>query len=326
MLRIFAADIGGTHSRFAHFTLDDAKRLTLCASRWLRTAAAESFPQLLAQLGETGFSLAPGASDMAVIAVAGPVENGTVSCPPNIAWPIDLSHPGTARHVPRGRLINDFVAQAYACVAPGRSALRPILPGEKLPGAAVAVVGAGTGLGLAALAPLPGGGWVDVPSEGGHGSFAFESRREMDYMDFLLRQTGAPYIEAETVVSGRGLSLLHCYLTGEELDPAEIGARLNAGSETLQWLARFYGRLCRDYALQVLARGGVFVTGGVAAKNPGIVTHPEFAAEFRRSRAMGELLARVPVFLNTDEESGLWGAAHCALQALLKNRSISGKR
>lgn len=325
MLRIVAADIGGTYSRFAHFSLDAAKRLTLCASRWLRTAAAESFPQLLEQLGKTGFDLAPEASDMAVIAVAGPVENGTLSYPPNIAWPIDLSHPGAARCVPRGRLINDFVAQAYACVAPGSSAAQPILPGDKVPGAAVAVVGAGTGLGLAALVPLPGGGWAEVPSEGGHGSFAFESRREMDYMDFLLRSAGAAYIEAETVVSGRGLSLLHHFLTGEELEPAEIGARLNAGSETLQWLARFYGRVCRNYALQVLARGGVFVSGGVAAKNPGIVTHPEFAAEFRRSPAMGELLARVPVFLNTDEESGLWGAAHYGLQALLKNHSISGK-
>lgn len=314
MLKIFAADIGGTHSRFAHFTLDADKRLSLRAHRWLRTAAAESFPQLLEQLGETDFGLAPEASDLAVIAVAGPVENGTLSHPPNIAWPIDLSHPETARRVPRGRLVNDFVAQAYGCVAPGSSTAQPILPGEKLPGAAVAVVGAGTGLGLAALAPLPGGGWAEVPSEGGHGAFAFESRREMDYMNFLLRQTGAPYIEAETVVSGRGLRLLHRYLAGEELEPAEIGARLNAGSETLQWLARFYGRVCRDYALQVLARGGVFVTGGVAAKNPGIVTHPEFEAEFRRACAMGNLLARVPVFLNTDEESGLWGAAHCALR------------
>jgi len=314
MMKIFAADIGGTHSRFAHFDLDAAKRLTLCTSHWLRTAAAESFPQLLEQLGETDFDLAPEASDMAVIAVAGPVENGILSFPPNIAWPIDLSHPGTARRVPRGRLINDLVAQAYACVAPGSSAARSILPGEKVPGAAVAVVGAGTGLGMAALAPLPGGGWAEVPSEGGHGSFAFESRRETDYMDFLLRQTGAPYIEAETVVSGRGLSLLHRFLTGEDLEPDEVGARLNAGSETLQWLARFFGRVCRDYALQVLALGGVFVTGGVAAKNPGIVTHPEFAAEFRRGRAMGELLARLPVFLNTDEESGLWGAAHCALR------------
>jgi glucokinase len=281
---------------------------------------------LLEQLGKTDFGLAPEASDMAVIAVAGPVENGTSSFPPNIAWPIDLSHPATARRVPRGRLINDFVAQAYACVARGSSAAQPILPGEKVPGAAVAVVGAGTGLGLAALVALPGGGWVEIPSEDSHGSFAFESRREMDYMEFLLRQTGSAYIEAETVVSGQGLSLLHHYLTGEELEPADIGARLNAGSETLQWLARFYGRFCRNYALQVLARGGVFVSGGVAAKNLGIVTYPEFAAEFRRSRTMGELLARVPVFLNTDEERGLWGAAHYALQALLKNRSISGKR
>ena len=81
-------------------------------------------------------------------------------------------------------------------------------------------------------------------------------------------------------------------------------------------MARFYARACRNYALQVLARGGVYIAGGVAAKAPVLVTHPEFEAEFRRSPTMAHLLAKIPVFLNRNEESGLWGAALAGVQKL----------
>jgi glucokinase len=68
--------------------------------------------------------------------------------------------------------------------------------------------------------------------------------------------------------------------------------------------------------LQVLARGGVYIAGGVAAKIPALVTHPEFALQFRKSKTMRGMLESIPVFLNTNEESGLWGAAYFAAQVL----------
>jgi glucokinase len=136
------------------------------------------------------------------------------------------------------------------------------------------------------------------------------------YARFLERETGEPYVRGETVVSGSGLNLLHRFLSGEDLRPAEIAARLDPGSETLTWMARFYARAARDYALQVLARGGLYIAGGVAAKLPALVTHPAFAAEFRLSATMARVLAQIPVFLITDEESGLWGAAQLGAQRL----------
>ena len=81
-------------------------------------------------------------------------------------------------------------------------------------------------------------------------------------------------------------------------------------------MARFYGRACRNYALQVLARGGVYISGGVAAKVPALISHPEFELQFRNSNTLRTILASIPVFLNTNEESGLWGAAYFAAQSL----------
>jgi glucokinase len=87
-------------------------------------------------------------------------------------------------------------------------------------------------------------------------------------------------------------------------------------------MARFYGRVCRNFALQILAFGGVYIAGGVAAKIPNLVTHQEFTIEFRRSKTMSHVLKKIPLMLNSNQESGLWGAAVQGLE-LLKDKTLS---
>jgi glucokinase len=186
------------------------------------------------------------------------------------------------------------------------------------PDAPIAVIGAGTGLGKAALVPNGEGGFVAVPSEGGHTNFPFVSKKECDYQDFLIRELGDVYITCNTVVSGRGISLLHHFLTGERLDPKKVISRLLPESETLKWAARFYARVCRNYALETLSLGGLYIAGGVAARTPDVLTHEAFATEFRSSPTMSKILEQIPVFLISNEESGLWGAAELGLQTLTK--------
>ncbi len=319
MKNILTADIGGTNSRFGYFELQPDGSLSLAETVWLNTRDARSFLQLLEQLSAGRFSLSPAQADVAVFAVAGPVENGVFSDPPNIAWSIDLTKALEKFGLQRCLLINDFVAQAYACRSPVVADARQILPGTIVPDAPLAVIGAGTGLGQAALVSDTNGNFLPVPSEGGHGNFAFESRREYEYMAFLLDALGGEYVETETVVSGKGLSLVHQYLTGERLDPAGVAAVINRDSQTMRWMARFYGRVCRIYALQVFARGGVYIAGGVAARIPDLVLHAEFKSEFYKSTTMAQVLKKIPVFLNSNEDSGLWGAAAVGQQILKSN-------
>jgi glucokinase len=314
MKNILAADIGGTNSRFAYFQVDTNRNLSFVESKWLKTRNSESFNDLLNQLSTSDFSLPLDEADAAVFAVAGPVEQGTYSKPPNIHWEIDISEVQKNFGIQRCVLINDFVAQAFACRSPVIESAQQVVSGKIEPKAPLAVIGAGTGLGQAALVPQLCGGYVAIPSEGGHASFPFETQSERVYLDFLLQQVATPYIRAEVVVSGKGLSLMHQYLTGKRLQPVEVAAELSEECETLNWMARFYGRVCRNYALQILALGGVYIAGGVAAKIPTLVTHQEFMKEFRRSETMGHVLEKIPVLLNKNEESGLWGSAVQSLE------------
>ena len=318
--KILAADIGGTHSRFGHFEVGIGSQLVCKTTKWLRTREATSFMHLVDLLNASDFSLPPSRSDVAVFSIAGPVTKGTFSRPPNIAWDVDLNVFQQRYPIDASLLINDFEAQAFACRSPIIEAAQQIVSGNVNRAAPLVVIGAGTGLGQAALMPSGGDRFKAIPSESGHSSFPFESDTEFALMQFLLKETGEPYVRTETILSGSGLSRVHHFLSGQKRKPAEVANDLGEDSETLRWMARFFGRVCRNAALQVLAFGGVYIAGGVAAKIPRLVTHPEFLQAFRHSVTMGHVLDEIPVFLNANEESGLWGAAYRGVQILTQSR------
>jgi glucokinase len=309
MKRILCADIGGTNSRFGYFEADHAGNLSVVQTKWFRTEEASSFGHLIRLLGESDFPLKAGDAQIVVIAVAGPVERGLYSAPPLIPWDVDLTNARSDYAFRRALLINDFVAQAYATRTIAGQSAREILPGHRMPGGTVAVIGAGTGLGKALLAPGRDGGYIALPSEGAHADFPFISREECRFQEFVARETGEDSITANSVVTGKGLAFVHQFLTGEKLEPKDVIAKCTSDCETLVWASRFYGRACRNFALETLSLGGVYIAGGIAAKVPQLVSHDAFSREFRSSKTMGRLLAHIPVALMSDEESGLWGAA-----------------
>lgn len=314
MRTILAADIGGTNGRFAVFTVSDAGDLSMGESVWLETKACASFAEMIAKLGESGLPLLPQDADAVGIAIAGPIENGSYCKPPNIDWDVDLAG-RDSRLLPHYTLINDFTAQAWACLTPAVADALEILEGRGQ-GGTIAVIGAGTGLGKAALVPDGRGGYVVMPTEGGHTLYPFVSREEFEFLDFVRERTGRRQIIGDIVVSGLGLSLIHEFFTGERLAPSEVAAGFYSKSKVLAWAARFYGRACRDLALGTLAQGGVFVSGGVAAKAPELVTHPAFSDAFLYSETHADLLQYISVKLNVNEDSGLWGAAFSAMRTL----------
>ena len=316
MKHILTADIGGTNSRFGHFTVDENDRLVLTEAKWLKTTDAESFNHLLDNLKSGGFSLLPEAADIAVMAVAGPIEDGTRSRPPLIAWDIDLTALHDKEIIRKFLLINDFVAQAFACRSKAAEKAENILTGSPVANAPVAAIGAGTGLGKALLVHDGKGGYRAIPSEGGHTNFPFVTGREIAYQEFLMHERLERYITGNTVVSGKGLSYLHRFLTGRVKEPADVVKEFSVYPDTLAWAAKFYARVCRNYVLETLCLGGLYVAGGLAAKAPELLRHPEFEKEFRSSDTMAHLLAQVPVYLIRDENSGLWGGAVLARQKL----------
>ncbi|MBU1275694.1 MAG: glucokinase [Proteobacteria bacterium] len=314
MPTILAADIGATNSRFAFFKGGETASLRLVNKVWLPTKEAASFAQMLERLEASDLGLALDKAGLICLAAAGPVQRGSYCQPPHVAWDIDLAR--DIQGLGPSLLINDFVAQAWACLSPVALGAITVLEGQADPHGARAVIGAGSNLGHAALVPDGQGGWTPVASEAGHAAFAFNGQDETAYAQFLGRELGDPYPISDTVVSGKGLSFAHQFLTGQKLEPAQVGEVLNHYPDTLHWMARFYGRACRQWALQVVALGGVYIAGGLAAKLPALVRHPAFGREFRLADRTNQVLRGIPVFLIQDENSGLWGAAAAALERL----------
>jgi len=310
MKNIIAVDIGGTNSRFAHFTIDDDGALSCVARLKLETASASSLDDLIDKALAPGPIPAVADWDTVVLAVPGAVKENTRASLANVPWDVDVS--GLRAHLGGTGifLINDFVAQAFACPLAKRLEMETVQDGVADLRAAMAVVGAGTGLGHCALLAADGGDFLALPSEAGHAAFPFYGKTETAYRDFLMERTGAEYPYGDIVVSGPGLTHLHAFLTGRELPPKDIVAGITPESETTILFARFYARACRNYALTVLALGGLFIAGGVAMKNPFLVVNAHFRKEFTESGHYGPMLKQIPVSLMASEDSGLWGAAN----------------
>jgi glucokinase len=322
MAGILAADIGGTNSRFGLFDSVPGVEPRLLKSFCIPTASVASLAELMRLVRDEGFD--PALADQFVLAVAGPVHDGVRCDLTNASWSINLRDPEAGLPRDRTVLVNDFVAQALGCRTAYAADSSILLQEGLLRPGVVAAVGPGTGLGLCALVPVPGrpGDFLPLPSEGGHAPLAFVGEREFEFLRFLQGRTGFSHAFGDIVVSGRGLAAMHLFLTGQDLSPAEVASAIGPHSQTTEWFARFFARACRSYVLHVLAWGGLYLCGGIAAKNPFLANHPEFLREFRDCPAYGHLLAQVPIPLVTASETGLYGAASHG-QALLRRRESS---
>ena len=306
-----AADIGGTNSRFALFRHHDHALEKTDVVR-IPTRQAASFAELLSLLKQSRLGPMMTECRAAALAVPGAVQRGIYANPPNIPWDIDIPRTDLQGLPETTIILNDFAAQAFACRTGAVDGAVPINEGRPDVQGVVGVIGAGTGLGHGLLVPLPGERYLALPSEAGHAAFAFTSQGERGFERFVMQRLGLNYVFADIIVSGQGLALLHHYHFGKKVLPHQAAAAMSEESPVLRWFARFYGRACRHFALNVLATGGVYIAGGVAAKNPILVQHPEFLQEFFSNPNYGDLLRDIPVLLNTNEDSGLWGAALAA--------------
>jgi glucokinase len=323
---ILTADIGGTNCRFGLFAHnlkdpndpDETGGLRLVHSAWRQTGDLHDLEDVLHAWDAANPALPAAEADAMVLAVAGPVLSPLHGHLTNADLNLDLRGVRMRGKISHARLINDFTAQAYACLTQAGKRMRRLSPDpapnmpdapEPEPGIK-GIVGAGTGFGTAALIRDGTGAWLALPAEGGQTAFPFVGREEETFHEFIRNELRSPYARHDDVLTGSGLALLHRFLAGRDLAPQEVAAAaLTADTPTRRWYARFFGRACRDWILTTLCRGGLYLTGGIAAKNPTLPACPEFVDELYNAPHYLDLIKSVPLFLNTDENSGLWGAA-----------------
>ena len=302
---ILCGDIGGTKTllglaRDGRFVLD----------RRIANADFSDFTSLLAAFF-TETRTDPALISGGCLAVAGPIaDDGGSARLTNLPWTIDVDALSRRFGLPAPRLTNDFAAAALGAVT-ATSAQRLVLqPGEPLPTAPRLVVGAGTGLGMAIVLP-DDGQWRTVAGEGGHVAFAPADEQQMALWTFLQARHGR--VTWERVVSGPGLTAIHEFVAGVTLSPEEITTRALASADSaercsLDLFLAAYGAFAGDMALACLARGGVFLAGGIAARLLQVLPQSGFLAAFNAKAEHATIAARMPIHVATDPLLGLHGA------------------
>ena len=307
--RLFVSDIGGTHLRFALATV---ARGAVSLDN-VEIKETDGFPSLAAAIAD--YAEDKQMPQQACLAVAGPVANGR-SRITNVGWELDASALGRECGFTHVELMNDFAALAYSVTRLGEAEREMVKPGTPAPDGVISVIGAGTGFGVALLAPCENGHAL-VSTEGGHASFAPTDALEGRIWESLNRTQ--EHVSIETLLSGGGLVALHAILSGfdgeRRNDTAEeISARAAEDGESLSAVALtlffdILGSVAGDVALLHGAKGGVYLAGGVVTKNQTWLKRSRFAERFCAKGVMSHYVADIPAYLITDSYAALKGAA-----------------
>jgi glucokinase len=202
---ILVADIGGTHARFAYaqaYADRPGHAMTLKVAEFDTPLSAAQ--RYLTQLSET-LGQQYQAPRQAAFAVAASVLGDTVSFT-NSHWKFSCAELQQSLELERFFALNDFEALAYALPQLSPSQVRVWGDHSLNRTGNLAVLGPGTGLGVAALVKTRAG-WQALPAEGGHASLAPNDDFESEVLRLLRKVYG--HVSAERLLSGLGLPLLH---------------------------------------------------------------------------------------------------------------------
>lgn len=309
-------DVGGTNARFGWIDAPGAAPADIDVER---VADHASLRDALAAYLATHARAQP---RWAALGIATTVDGDHVRMT-NHPWEFSIAALQRALDFERLLVVNDFTALALALPVLPPDASRQVGGGHARADAPVALLGPGTGLGVAGLVPLPGGhGVVPLGGEGGHVTLAAADEFEARVVARLRERYG--HASAERALSGPGLENLHEALARIEgapaapLDAAEITARAQAGSDalcvrTVELFFALLGGVAGNLTLTLGARGGVYVGGGIVPRLGDWIERSAFRERFEAKGRFSAYLAAVPTRVVTAD---VWPALVGAGRAL----------
>jgi glucokinase len=300
-------DIGGTNSRFGLVKPGTTRVTQVAVQKNDNFASLED--SIAAYVKTKGVSGLAGAA----IAVAGPVEGEVVHLT-NRNWSFTRESLRKAADARQFRLLNDF--EALALALPHLDGEDVVQIGGELPQkpAVKIVLGPGTGLGMATLAPLPQGGWMALPGEVGHITLPVVTQGEFDWRERMSKP--GVLFESEDAITGGGLLRMYRAATANptlETPEAVLQAAL-AGTDAaavktldqfIVWLARVAG----DAAMTMQAKGGVYLAGGIAPSIVGKLKSGPFRSIFEEKGRLAFVMRPIPVYVIVDKFPAFKGCA-----------------
>jgi len=308
------ADIGGTNARFAAVLEGELQSQSEFHHSVLEYPSfADVIIRLKEELATQGIHTPPAA---VCLAVACPADVEHISFT-NSHWSFSRSELVQWLDCKELALINDFEAVAHGVTELTAADYVQIGGQSPVHGKAIGLLGAGTGLGVAALIPLPDGYHI-LDTEGGHADFAPVDQLQFDVLEYLRGIYGR--VSLERLLSGKGLINIYsalCHLRGVPptlTSPAEVvtASLANTDVQALAALNMFceaFGATAGNLALTLGARGGIYIAGGVIPRFGDFFRSSGFREKFENKGRFRTYLQPIPVFLVTRNNLGLLGAA-----------------
>jgi glucokinase len=319
---ILAGDLGGTKSNLGLFDVQREKLVSVARKRF--ASNEHSGLEEIITLFLSGNS---GKVTHASFGIAGPVVNNRVRGT-NLPWVVDGA--SVAKHLGLAyvRLLNDLEASAYGIAVLEPRDIETIHAGVSTPQATQVIIAAGTGLGEGVLF-WDGKRHLPMATESGHSDYSPNTPQHADLWKFIKQSE--EFVSAESILSGRGFLRVHEFLNPsvrhpdfDELtvDPAPEITRRGLSGEcpvcvaTLDLWVEIYGSEAGNLALRNVARGGIYIAGGIAVKVLPKLKNGRFAAAVKHKEKLGDFLAQIPIHVILNEECPLIGAANVAWKNL----------
>ncbi len=327
MRTILATDIGGTKTLFQLST----EAGDVVFEKSFDSQSFVDFDSVLAAfLSEP--SVKSFQIDNACFAVAGPVSGRQASVT-NLPWQLDADDLASKFGINYVVLCNDFEAVAHGIDCLNDSDVIFLQKGEKFAQAPRAVIGAGTGLGQAVMLPTKEGSWQVMATEGGHTDFGPRDPLQISLLEHLMAQFD--HVSYERLVSGPGIVELYQFLlihdryneneplrlameTGDAAAAISLFAatkRDALAEKTMGLFCKIYAAQAANFALSTLPYSGLYLAGGIAAKNVELFQKEIFLSAFLDKGKMSSLLTKIPIMLILEEKVGLMGARLLAQQS-----------
>ena len=335
---LLSGDIGGTKTilRLVEVTPEEQSFKSIKEEKF----SSAKFPDLVPIVKQflTKYQLEQ--PELACFAIAGPVINNSSNLT-NLNWQLTATRLEKELNISRVSLINDFAANSYGVLGLKESELATLQTGKTVANAPIAVIGAGTGLGEGFLLAHQDRYYV-FSSEGGHTDFAPRNELEMQLLQYLQKKLNKDHISVERVVSGQGIVSIYQFLrdtnfTPEDeaishqikawetksvknIDPAAIiaiGAQEQQDTlclKTMNMFVEAYGAETGNLALKILPYGGIYIAGGIAAKNLCFMEQGSFLEAYSDKGRMSKLLRDIPIHVVLNSQLGLLGSISYAVE------------
>jgi len=331
------ADVGGTTAYFAIMGVKDNLHYDILFKHQIPTKEISEIHLLLNDILKQAYERMGIEVSRCCISAAGPVsrKRGYIKLT-NAALEIKKTEILAKTLLNHVTLINDFEAIGFGLdnldfekdIMPLKSDYETV--GARLFGNTLAVIGAGTGLGMSiAYYSRDKYLYVPLPSEGGHMDFAPYDKDDWELLKYLKKKYSiSNQPEYEFLLSGRGFENIYNFLKNKKsikkteltkkIDLATGDDKLNMIDEgygkdelctkTADLFVKYYARAAKNLALVSECYGGLFLNGKIVLKK--LKAFSKFVDEFHRHAKEEAVLRKIPVFVIKNTDIALYGCCN----------------